>query len=63
MEDFLELVGPEAIRNLLQNWPFAALVVMFSVAVWRQLVLCYDARARDFKAMLEIALKSELPED
>jgi len=41
MAEFLQMVGPEAIQNFLQNWPFAAIVVGSMWFLWRQLIHCY----------------------
>lgn len=42
MAELVELIGPDAIRNLLQNWPFAAMLLAFFWAVWVQLKSCYS---------------------
>lgn len=41
MSELLQMVGPDAIRNLLMNWPFAAGLLVFMWLMWRQLVTCY----------------------
>lgn len=53
MTDFLEMVGPDAIRNFLQNWPFAAVVVGFYWFLWRQLTTCYSNAQKTLEKLLE----------
>lgn len=42
MAEILDMIGPEALTNFLQNWPFAAIVVGSMWFLWRQLVHCYS---------------------
>lgn len=56
MTEFLELVGPDAIRNLLQNWPFAVVVIGGAYAMFREMVDCH----KRYEFLLEKFAQKEL---
>lgn len=41
MVEIVELLGPDAVRNLLQNWPFAGMLLYFAWLMWRRIESCY----------------------
>lgn len=53
MAEFFELVGPDAVRNFLQNWPFAAVVIGCMWFLFRQLTHCYAVLEYINRVLLE----------
>jgi len=51
MSEILTMIGPDAIRNLLQNWPFAVVVVGYQWLLWNGLMDCH-ATMRDTMSRL-----------
>lgn len=57
MSELLEMIGPEALRNLLQNWPFAAALLAFMWVQIKQLNACYDTVKEVLIRLLEKELQ------